>query len=179
VSDIMEIRKMFGEEFEVKKFVQMLSTIEVRGEKLYKQLAELQKDQKVKDVFNELAAEEKQHVKDFLRLSQVLEKEITPGPSCSLENRDYLYGIIDSHVLFRTDPEKDSVIGPSFIGINLSGSLSVREALELALRFERDSIITFQEVSEYVCDEGRAILQAVTDQEKGHIRKIMRQFKEM
>jgi len=179
MSDIMEIRKMFVEEFEVKKFIQMLATIEVRGEKLYKRLAELQTDQKVKDLFAGLAAEERQHVKDFLHLSQVLEKEITPGPSCSLENQDYLYGIIDSHVLFRTDPEKESVIGPSFISINPSGALSVREAFELALRFERDSIITFQEVSDYVCDEGRTILKALIDQEKGHIRKIMRQFKEM
>ena len=56
------VKTLFGEEFEVKKFVGLMATLEVRGEKLYTELAGRQSDPRVKALFETLAAEEKQHL---------------------------------------------------------------------------------------------------------------------
>ncbi|HUW63292.1 MAG TPA: hypothetical protein VMW83_01125 [Spirochaetia bacterium] len=118
-------------------------------------------------------------IKDFLHLGQVLEKEITPGKSCSMEDQDFLQGVIASHLLFRKWSGDEVVVGPSFLSIDPSAPLSAREALELALRFERDSIMTFQELSEYVCEAGKTILKELIGQERTHISKLVQHFREV
>lgn len=175
----LDERKLFDEDFEVRKFVGMMATLEVRGQKLYTVLAGRQTDPKVKNLFENLALEEKQHVKDFLHLAKVLEQELSPGENCTLEDREYLQGVIASHLLFQEWSEGETVVGPSFLSIDPSAPLSAREALELALRFERDSIMIFQELSDYVCDSGQTILKGLIKQERVHITKLIHLFKEV
>lgn len=175
----IDIRKFFDEEFDVKKFIGIMAAIEVKGAKFYEALAERAGNQEVKELFLFLAGEEKQHIKDFKTLAKVLEKELAPGESCSLEEKEFLRGIVSSHSFFQKGAADAVVMGPSFTNINLSQVNTAREALELALRFERDSIMVFQEIENYVCDAGREILKDLIAQEKGHVRKLMRHFKEL
>ena len=72
--------------------------------------------------------------------------------------------MIKAHIFFNQDPD------------NLERIESVREALEMAIRFERDSILVFNELMSLVGNKGKEALQNLIFQEQVHIRTLAHSF---
>lgn len=150
------LTKFSGEEI-----VRLAVDIEKQGQKFYEIAATKIDDPEVKEMFEFLAQEESQHINDFKALGDSLSGDFTPNESYVGEYSDYIKALIDNHVFNHNNIEK-------FLE-NLS---SASEALAIAFRFEKDSILIFQELCNVVNEEGKKIVDELVEQEKQHIRKL-------
>ena len=148
--------------FSVSDIIEVAVKIEQAGKKFYSSLAIQEVNEPVRDLFIHLANEEENHVKSFEYLTYVLKDE---GLStCSADYLEYLDAVIKAHIFFNQDPD------------NLERIESVREALEMAIRFERDSILVFNELMSLVGKKGKEALQNLIFQEQVHIRTLAHSF---
>ena len=140
--------------------------IEKAGRSFYSNLAIKEYNEKIKDVLISLARDEENHVEAFARLGEALKNDEEFAARCgTADYSEYLDAIIKAHVFYRPLTDDDDYV-----------ITSARDTLEMALRFERDSIIFFQELRSAMGKEGRELLDMLIDQEKMHIRKISHQF---
>lgn len=147
--------------FSGEEIVQLAVAIEKQGQKFYEIAASKVDDPEVKAMFELLANEEAQHIKDFEKLGEKLTGDFTPNESYVGEYGDYLKVLIDNHVFNHDNIEKF-----------LENLTVAREAMAIAFRFEKDSILIFQELYNVVNEEGKGILAELIEQEKQHIKKL-------
>lgn len=137
--------------------------IERRGEVFYLTAAQNALDTDAKSLFTTLAAEEAEHAKLFVGLAERLDKL---GTSCELpawsnaeEYRSYLSALLDSHCLFM---EADTV----------AEGLAWREALRMAIHFEKDTLLFFQEMRSLVPQSEVAFVERLINEEKHHMQTL-------
>ncbi|KJS14921.1 MAG: rubrerythrin [Peptococcaceae bacterium BRH_c4b] len=156
------ILKFTGDEI-----VKLAVEIEKNGRLFYEKALAKVDDPDAKRTFIYLAEEEARHVKDFEKLGESLARDVVPNESYVGEYRDYIKSIIDSHV-FNLHKVKDLV----------DGIQTFREALAIAFRFEKDSIMIFQEFKNMVDDTGKDIIEKLIQQEKEHISKLTQIYRQ-
>ncbi|ACV62422.1 Rubrerythrin [Desulfofarcimen acetoxidans DSM 771] len=149
----------------VETIIDMAVRIEKAGQKFYSTLAIYEYNEKIKDLLIFLAGEEAKHVKVFENLSNILKNDLLDADSYSNDYLDYLNCIARTHLLFNIDIEDaDFKVD------------TARETLELALKFERDSITVFQEMLEVVGKNGKEVLKKLIEQEREHVLKLAHSF---
>lgn len=135
--------------------------VEKNGELFYQTVAELTEDEKVKEIFTALAKAEAQHIIDFTALMDNVSKYETPQ-SYDGEFDEYMKALVDNHVFIKNTDVKalaEEITTP-------------REAIDLAMSFEKDSILFFMELKNMVTEDNKDTLQELIDQEHGHIRTL-------
>jgi len=147
--------------FSGEEIVKLAVSIEQQGQKFYEIAVDKIDDPAVKVMFTYLAGEEKQHISDFEALGVGLGREFIPNESYTNEYSDYMHALIDNHVFNHDNIEKMA-----------AGITAAKEALDLALRFEKDSILIFQELYNVVDASGKDIIGKLIEQEKQHIRQL-------
>ncbi|SFG58667.1 Rubrerythrin [Desulfotomaculum arcticum] len=150
------ITKFSGDEI-----IKLAVEIEKQGQKFYEISAQQVDDPEVRKIFELLAGEEDKHITDFAKLGEKLPHDFTPNESYLGEYGNYVKALIDNHVFNHANIEK------------LAAKATVaREALAIAFRFEKDSILIFQELYNMVDAAGKEMLAGLIEQEKQHIRKL-------
>ena len=150
------ILKFTGEEI-----IDLAVKIEKAGKTFYEKALNKVDDADAREMFSYLAREEEKHISAFEKLGAKLAKEVVPNESYVGEYGDYLKSIIDTHV-FNQNNVDDLV----------KDIKTFREALAIAFRFEKDSIIIFQEFWNTVDSTGKEIIGELIAEEKEHIKKI-------
>ena len=151
-------------EFSAEEIIKLATDIEKSGYNFYSTLAAKVENAKAKVAFQFLADEEGQHIKDFESIGVDLAKEFVVDEKYSGEYKEYLDSLIESHIFNQSDIEDMS---------SMFNKISdVRDALDIALRFEKDSIIIFQSFLTVVGEKGKAIISRLIDEERGHIKKL-------
>ena len=147
--------------FSGQEMIKLAVQIEKAGQAFYEKAALKVDDCEVKSVLSYLAGEEEKHISDFQNLGEHLTEDINIDESYVGEYGDYLKSIIDSHI-FNLD-NVDNLV---------NGIKAPREALAIAFRFEKDSIVIFQEFSHVIDKAGKPVIEELIKQEKEHIKKI-------
>lgn len=150
------ITKFSGDEI-----IKLAVEIEKQGQQFYEISAQQVDDPEVRKIFELLAGEEDKHITDFVKLGAKLPHDFTPNESYLGEYGNYVKALIDNHVFNHANIEKLAV-----------KATVAREALAIALRFEKDSILIFQELYNMVGAAGKEMLAGLIEQEKQHIRKL-------
>lgn len=154
-----------AKKMDAKGIIDMAVQIEKAGQKFYSTLAIFEYNDKIKDLLISLAEEESKHVEVFESLGKILKDDLADGKPGSDDYLEYLDSIAKAHMFFNMDIEDaDYKVD------------TARETLELALKFERDSIMVFQEMKEVVGKAGKEVLDKLIDQERGHVRKLAHSF---
>ncbi|EGW36968.1 ferritin family protein [Desulfosporosinus sp. OT] len=154
--------------FSGEEIIELALEMERSGKTFYEKSVSYAEGTKLKEMLGYLAKEEEQHIADFGRLAEKLSKEFVPNESYVGEYGDYLRAMINSHI-FNLSNVEDIV----------QGIKSNREILQLALSFEKDSILIFQEFENFVDKAGNDIIKQLINEEKGHIKKINLLFREI
>ncbi|MHB8156396.1 MAG: ferritin-like domain-containing protein [Desulfocucumaceae bacterium] len=149
--------------FSGEEIIKLAVEIEKSGKAFYEAAAQKVSDPEMGALFKALGNEEDRHINDFKALGQYLNKDFTPEESYSGEYGEYLNGIIDNHIFNLSSV--DSLVKDVQVA---------REVLAVALRFEKDSILIFQEFLNLMDGTGRDIVLKLIDQEKGHIGMLAR-----
>jgi len=148
--------------FNAGEILQMAVQIERNGQKFYKKAAGIVKSPKTSQFLLDLAEMEKKHEQIFSDMKNELkesEKQVTifdPDNEAVL----YLQAMADGHVF---DPGLD-------ISEKLSGQESLEQIFTMAIQVEKDSIVFYIGLKDYVGDsEGKEKVEKVIEEEKGHI----------
>jgi len=153
--------------FNADEIYNIAEQIERNGQKFYSDSAQRVQDATARQVLQDLADMEAGHLKTFRALHAALteqaREEITWDPDG--QAGAYLQAAADSHV-FKTAADPTSL---------LKDNSDVREILELALQFEKDTVIYFLGVADMVPERlGKADVLGLVKQEQGHIALIQR-----
>lgn len=148
---------MIGDKFNVIEMLEMAKEIENNGYRLYSTHAKETKDQKIKELFNKLASDEKDHYNTFDELEKEYKDESQNDYDYleKVEVNDYLQTLVEFEVF------------PKGIKEELKG-LDTREVLERAIKSEKDSILFYQELIPYNEEKTREVLRKLIKEEKGH-----------
>lgn len=136
--------------------------IEQRGKVFYTRLAETATDPLLADTFRFLAGEEDKHWQTFHAMAARVGEVELPAWATEEEYVAYLTALIDSHTLFRLG---DVATLRQFVG-------SREEALQTAMGFEKDTIVFFMEMRDFVPEGEQAAVQACVDEERRHLRLL-------
>ena len=147
--------------FKVSEVVELAVLIETNGEEFYNSLKESARDQQTREVFAYLAEEERKHRDIFERMEKSLEK-YQPVESYSGEYAAYIKALADDNVFTRKD-----------VGGDLAGkATSSQEAVDMALKFEKDSVLFFEGMRRFVPEREQKTIDQLIDEEKKHILRL-------
>lgn len=136
--------------------------IEVRGEVFYNRLVEITTDPDLKKVFTFLAGEETKHREIFRKLYERVGEVELPAWAEDDEYAAYLKFLLDMHTLFRLG-DVDRL--KKFMG-------TPREAIETAMGFEKDTILFFLEMLEFVPEGEKKYVRECAEEERKHLRLL-------
>jgi rubrerythrin len=151
--------------FNAAEVFQVAIKIEENGKKFYDQAVKVIDDPAVKKLFEELALQELEHKKRFENLKAQLPPQTQPSDVWFPENEmeAYLKMMAEQHV-FTSDETLEAQMG------QLKG---VKEALKMAIEFEKDSVIfflTMQEATDNKNDKEKIGL--LVKEEQTHLRRL-------
>lgn len=139
--------------------------IEENGRNFYEKAAAKTGDEDVRQIFDYLGSEEVKHKQRFTELKNEL-PESTTGPTVwdpDNEVDQYLKMMADMHV-FRKSENVDE---------KLAQANNASEALDLAIQFEKDSIVFFAEMqSNSEGDVARNNIGQLVKEEQDHLKRL-------
>ena len=147
------------------ELTEMAVRIEKNGEAFYNSLAESVDSKDMKETFSYLAGEERKHAAAFEKLTGALGKEQLKsmyGEKMLEEAQGYLNALADSKVF--TD-DKDLTKWAQ-------EGKTKNEILLAAIILEKDSILFYQEMRNYVREQDRKLVDEIISEEKMHVRKL-------
>jgi len=139
--------------------------IEKNGKNFYESVAKIIEDPEMKEAFLKLKEQEEQHIVDFEQLLDQI-TAYQPQETYSGEYLDYVKALVDNHV-FNTDADIKAIA---------ETVKNEADAIDLALKFEKDSILFFAELKHVVAPHNHGVIENLIVQERGHIR-VLSDFK--
>lgn len=143
------------------EIVELGIQIEKNGRDFYNALVERSKNQRAKETFKYLAGEEEKHIAVFQKILDSVHKyeppETYPGEYFAYMNvlaRDYVF----------TQKDKGREIAKNIIGD--------KEAINLGIGFEKDSIIFYVGMKRVVPEYDHKIVDKLIAQEQDHLRQL-------
>jgi len=134
--------------------------LEKKGEEFYEVLAEKAGNQNVAELCKDLAAQERQHAKLFEDLRVKTTTRAASRP-LSWDELHFAQMLVEERVLPDPDEARDVV-----------EKEGVAAALTMAIQFEKDSVLFFQELLPAVDEQDRQAVSAIVEQEKQHAEKL-------
>jgi len=152
---------------DVKEILEFAVFIEERGYEFYVDAMKKFSEARITELFQYLADEEFKHEKVFKKLLE--QSGRIKGESRDPEYQAYLREFCKSHSL--ADPEA--------VNAKLARVSGLEEILDMAMGFEKDSIIFFSELKEIYEKGHSAAVDKIIHEEMGHLRKIFLMKREL
>jgi len=135
--------------------------IEKNGRDFYNSVEKLSKTQNAKEIFKYLAGEEEKHIKTFEAIVSKV-KKYEPSEAYPGEYFAYLKALSQEYVF--TEKGK---------GLDIAKAVkSDKEAIELGIRFEKDSMLFYHEMKKVVMEGEHKTIDDLIEQEQEHLRKL-------
>ena len=143
------------------EIIEVAIRIEENGHAFYTAAAEkINEMNDNKALFLDLAEKELIHIAIFQNLAGKFEAEEFDFKVD--DEKDYINHLADNHVFGKKDA-----------GIELARKVNTpKEALEVALRFENESVAFYEELFKRTRSEARGLIQQIIDEEKEHAKEI-------
>jgi len=147
-----------GNVFSGSEIVEMGVQIERNGKDFYETLAAKAKDSQVRDAFKYLAGEEEKHIGAFNKILSKVER-YEPPESYPGEYFAYMRALASEYVFTRANTGKEMA----------ERAKNSRDAVDMGIRFEKDSIIFYEGLKETVPKSQHGPLEALIKEEKSHL----------
>lgn len=135
--------------------------IEVNGRDFYRGLLESFTDPKTIEVFQYLANEEEKHISAFNKMLDTIEN-YESHEAYSEELFSYIHQLATQHVFTKENKGKE-----------LAQQIKdEKEAIQLGMKFEEDSIALFKEMKKVVPQDQQYLIEALISQEKNHLENL-------
>ncbi|HHW43383.1 MAG TPA: ferritin family protein [Desulfotomaculum sp.] len=154
--------------FRAREIVEFARQIEQKGQQFYQAMAGKAVNDRVKEIMLSLAAEEKEHEAIFTRMLTGLE-DYNPPETYPGEYEEYVRALVEGH-MFNREPS------PEVLACRAGGP---GEALDMAIGFEKDSLIFFYELRQLVPEAERSTVDKLIREEQKHVRRLALQRREL
>jgi rubrerythrin len=151
-----------NEQFTIQEIVEIAIEIEKNGEVFYRTLSESSSTATVRDLFKNLSEAEKKHKAKFEEILKSVGGYQISEIYYADEYMGYMKAIADEQV-FKKDV---SVINVA------KGVKSPKEAIELAIDFEKDSIIFLHEMQDIIDEDEKDTVKKLLNEERDHLRRL-------
>ena len=143
------------------EIVEIAVKIEENGNEFYTAAAEMiTESSDIKGLFYDLAEKEVLHISIFQKLSGKFDNETFDFGT--EDATDYINHLAESHIFGKPDSGK-----------NLALTLKTpKEGLEVAFKFENDSVDFYTELLKYTRSDSKRLVQQIIDEEKDHAADI-------
>jgi len=148
--------------FSASEIITMAVEIEKNGMAFYNALAARSKNEKAREMYTVLAAEEVRHQVTFKKMLNEL-KELELSASEEEEYNSYL-GALTSSRVFRSDVDMEEL---------LAGADTEIAAIDMAIDAEKDSILFYYELLGQALSENSEAIESVIREEKAHMTKLI------
>ena len=143
--------------------------IEKKGREFYLRLEEAAKTEKTRELFHYLAVEETKHQGIFQALVDRLGDIELPAWATTDEYSSYIEGLIESHALF-----SDEAVEKRMAAMD-----DEKEAIRMAMSFEKDTLLFFIEMETFVPDSEKAAVRECAQEEKLHLIRLQAMYSQM
>ena len=150
-----------GNIFKSSEIVKFAVQIEKNGRDFYDQAAKSVKAESAKKIFELLSYEEQLHIAVFESILNQLDAH-EPAERYPGEYADYMLALVSENVFTKNKQ-----------GYEIARTIrNDKQALELALGFEKDSILFYYEMKRYVWEGFHKDIDKLIAQEQEHLKKI-------
>jgi len=143
------------------EIVELAIQIEINGRDFYNALAEKSKVAGAQRVFRYLAGEEEKHIEKFKTILESLQR-YEPKEAYTDEYFAYMNSLAEGCIFTQKDRGAASA----------KNTKNEIEAVDLAVRFEEDSVSFYGGMKKLVPDSDKKILDELIAQENGHIETL-------
>lgn len=150
-----------GNIFAGSEIVELGIQIEKNGRDFYNTLTKKSKNQKAIEIFQYLAGEEEKHIKVFQDILDRTEKYEPSGLDAD-EYFAYMNALASEYVF--TQKDKGEEIAKTI--------KNDKEAVNMGIGFEKDSIIFYEGMKKAVPEYGLKIINELIMQEQSHLKKL-------
>lgn len=150
-----------GNIFAGSEIVEVGIQIEKNGRDFYNALAKQSKVKLAQDVFKYLEGEEEKHIAVFQKMLTSVQK-YEPAESYQGEYLAYMKALASDSVFTQKDKGKEAA----------KKVKTDKEAVELGIGFEKDSIIFYEGMKKLIPDYDAKIVEELISQEQGHLRQL-------
>lgn len=147
--------------FSGSEIVELGVQIEVNGKDFYTALTGKAGSPKAKEIFKYLADEEKKHIAKFREVLDSVHK-YEPKEAYPTEYFAYMNSLASGFVF--TKKEKGAEMAKN--------TKSDKEAIDLGIGFEKDSIKFYEGIKKVVPEEGLGIIGLLINEERDHVKKL-------
>ena len=151
-----------GNIFAGSEIVELGIQIEKNGRDFYDILAGQSKNQKLKDVFGYLKAEEEKHIVVFQKILEKMEN-YQPVESYPGEYFAYMNALASNYVFTQKDKGKE-------IARKIK---SDKEGVDMGIGFEKDSILFYEGMKKTVSEHERGTIDELIMQEQKHLKQLL------
>jgi rubrerythrin len=142
--------------------IEMAMGIEQSGEAFYRAVAKKAQTLPVRVLFEDLAEQEVRHYAAFKKLSQEIGDALMMGADEWDEYQGYLQATVQS-ALFE---------GPDKALAAAEGMADEKEAVRMAMGFEKETILFFYNLRDIVTGGKQELIDRIIAQEKSHVRRL-------
>lgn len=157
-----------GNIFAGSEIVEMGIQIEKNGKDFYNTLFKQCKNQKAKEIFQYLADQEEKHITIFQSILNSVQK-YEPKEAYPQEYFAYMNALASDHVFTQKDKGAE-------VAKNVTND---KEAIDLGIGFEKDSIIFYEGIKKVVHEYDQKIIDELIKQEQGHLKQLIDLKKEI
>jgi rubrerythrin len=151
-----------GNVFAGNEIVELGIQIEKNGKDFYDTLVNQSKNSQAKDIFKYLEGEEKKHIAAFQKILDAVHK-YEPPESYPGEYFIYMNSLAKDYVFTKKDKGKEIA----------RNTKSDKEAVDLGIKFEKDSIIFYEGMKKVVPEHQGKMVDKLVEQEKVHLYKLL------
>ncbi len=150
--------------YSAKEVLDMALRIEENGKLFYSLAKDAAKTDKIKELFQFLYNEEVNHTRYFKAIIKDTDKDSAPNQLDPYLEEAYLYlnALADSEVFTSADD------GAAFAR-KVGGE---KDALDYAIKAEKDALLFYYELSNFIREKDKSILDEIIKEEKDHLQKL-------
>jgi rubrerythrin len=148
--------------YSISEIVEIAVETEKGGREFYETVAAQSKNQSLKTLFRYLAGEENRHIQVFRDIAKTIKVMAVEMPANLEEVSLYLKAVADSRYFL--DEGKALSLAKD--------TRTAEEAIELALAFEKETLVFYLEAADAVPAANRPAIEALIHEERAHIRKL-------
>ena len=151
-----------GDQFSIQEVIEIAIEIEKNGVVFYHALTESADTARIRELFAYLAEEEKRHVTRFQEVLESVGGYQVSEAYYAAEYMGYMKALADERV-FRSDLSAAEVA---------DRARSPREAIDIAIGFEKESILFLHEMWQVVREADKKAIQKLLDEERDHLKRL-------
>ena len=148
--------------YSASEVMEMAVDTEKAGELFYKTVATQSKDERLKNLFQYLADQEKQHINAFVNIAKTIKIAPDEMPADWEEVSLYLKAVTESRYFLGGDKALSAA----------KSAETTEQAVNTALAFEKETLVFYLEALDMMPALNRPAVEALVREERVHIRKL-------